>query len=251
MVVADRISVGARRILNEASVPWLDRRGHLRLKVPGLLVDADVPSSLPPQDIRVVDPFSPTGLDVSLALLLDPEAGLSGSEIARRTERSSGRVAEILVALRTRGLVSKDGRPIVPDLFWATADAWEPRWEPLAYRPTPDAHVYRLSGSLGTVSHQAPMLVSADWPPELYVPDERHLRAVVRAIGGSAPREPAALVAVCPSRYGWSVCAPGTPLLDGFPAANHVVVALDLAQDQGRGREVLESWTPNGATRVW
>ena len=30
-----------------------------------------------------------------------------------------------------------------------------------------------------------------------------------------------------------------------------VLVALDLAQDQGRGREALEQWSPSGAIRVW
>ena len=54
---------------------------------------------------------------------------------------------------------------------------------------------------------------------------------------------------MCPSRYGWSVPAQ-LPDHD-FPVANHVVVALDLAQDLGRGREILEGWNPEGHVRVW
>ncbi len=37
----------------------------------------------------------------------------------------------------------------------------------------------------------------------------------------------------------------------GFAVANHIVVALDLAQDRGRGREILEGWDPEGQVRVW
>ena len=37
-----------------------------------------------------------------------------------------------------------------------------------------------------------------------------------------------------------------------WPLAHPLFVALDLAQDVDRGREILSTWTPNeGWTRVW
>jgi hypothetical protein len=36
-----------------------------------------------------------------------------------------------------------------------------------------------------------------------------------------------------------------------WPVVNHVIAALDLAQDQGRGREALAQWDPKGLARVW
>jgi len=33
--------------------------------------------------------------------------------------------------------------------------------------------------------------------------------------------------------------------------ANHIVVALDIAQDQARGLEALDQWQPEGIVRAW
>jgi hypothetical protein len=66
---------------------------------------------------------------------------------------------------------------------------------------------------------------------------------------GLAKDQPApASVALCPSHYGFSVEA---GFNNEFPVANHVVVALDLAQDPGRGQEILTGWNPMGHDRVW
>jgi hypothetical protein len=56
-VVSDRISTEALRILNRVSVAWYDRRGPIRLVLPGLAVDTDVAQLLPPA--RVIDPSYP------------------------------------------------------------------------------------------------------------------------------------------------------------------------------------------------
>ncbi|HXQ59522.1 MAG TPA: hypothetical protein VN799_05470, partial [Acidimicrobiales bacterium] len=39
LVVADRISDVARQRLSDAGVAWLDRRGHLWIRAPGLFVN--------------------------------------------------------------------------------------------------------------------------------------------------------------------------------------------------------------------
>ena len=247
--MADRISTEARRVLAEGQVAWLDRRGHLQLRGPALHIDADVPPLIGPEPTRVADPFVPTGLDVGMALLLEPEKGHRTTEVATLIGRSPGRVSEILAALRDRGLVDRTGRPSIPDLFHEMADAWAPAWRPLGSLPESDSDLYRLSGTLGAVWHQAPVVATVDWPAELYVESQSQLRSVLRSHGMTPGTPSAGRVAVCPSRYGWSVPA-RLPEHD-FPVANHVVIALDLAQDRGRGREILEGWNPEGHVRVW
>jgi hypothetical protein len=59
---------------------------------------------------------------------------------------------------------------------------------------------------------------------------------------------PIARTAVCPSPYGFDRSVDSDL---AWPAVNHVVVALDLAQDRGRGREALDEWEPEGVLRVW
>ncbi len=247
LLVADRISAPARDELNSSGIGWLDRRGHIRMRAPGLVIDADVPPLLSEPTDRVVELFSPTGCDVAIALLLAPTERLGTMELARRTGRSPGRVSELLAAMRSAGLVEPDGRPLMPDLFNALADDWSPRWYRLVAIPPP-APFLRLSGTLGALWHSAPIVATSDWPPEIYVDDRWNLRHVLSSMG-LADDEPAmASVALCPSLYGFSVEA---GMNEGFPVANHVVVALDLAQDPGRGREILDNWTPEGHTRVW
>src|SRR5436190_15120232 len=43
VVVADRITADARLLLTVSGWSWLDLRGHLHLRAPGLLVDTAVP----------------------------------------------------------------------------------------------------------------------------------------------------------------------------------------------------------------
>jgi hypothetical protein len=249
MLVADRISTEARRVLAEGRVAWLDRRGHLQLRGVALRIDADVPPLIGPEPTRVTDPFVPTGLDVGMALLLEPEGAHRTTEVANLIGRSPGRVSEILAALRERGLVDRLGRPSIPDLFDEMADAWAPAWRPLGSLPESDSDLFRLSGTLGAVWQKAPVVTTADWPAELYVESQGELRSVLRSYGVPPGMPSAGRVAVCPSHYGWSVPAE-LPHHD-FPVANHVVVALDLAQDRGRGREILGGWNPEGHLRVW
>ena len=247
VLVADRISTPARHVLSSSGIAWLDRRGHLRLRGPGLLVDSDVPPLVAEPADRVVDLFSPTGCDVAMALLLTPAERLGTMEIARRTGRSPGRTSELLAAMRHAGFVEGTGQPLIPDLFNALADEWSPRWHPLAATPPP-ASMYRLSGTLGAIWHKAPVVVTSDWPPEIYVDDRWNLRHLLSSVGLADEGPAAASVALCPSRYGFSIEA---GISQDFPVANHVVVALDLAQDPGRGREILDAWTPEGHIRVW
>ena len=244
LVVADRLSAAARERLDHAGVGWLDRRGHLRVVAPGLIIDTEVPTTSRPQGRRNGG-LGETGLDVAVTLLADPARGWGVNELARHLGRSPGRVSEVLGSLRDQGLVTPAATPIVPELFWAAADAWRPRWMPLAVAPT-EADQTRLSGSRAAAALGAGIVITGDWPLELYLSDNWSLRNLASAppsgrarfVGATLPA-PAAFNLPSPRRR------------SGFPLAHPVVVALDLAQDRARGREVLEDWHPDGFARVW
>lgn len=248
VVVADRISAVAREELSRSGVSWLDRRGHLWLKAPGVYVNAEVtPSVAPPP--RVVNFLSGTGLDVALALMTAPYQDVGVNELGRRIHRSPGRVSEILSALRSTGLVEGGNRPAVPELFWHVVDRWKPRWQPLsALPPTDGVDRCRLSGTLAGLELGVPLVSGSQGSlPSLYVGKATELSRFVDAY---ARRDrTAAEAAVCPSRF--AVTIRGGAVRDGFPVAHPVVVALDLAQDRARGHEMLEAWNPEGVVRVW
>jgi hypothetical protein len=105
---------------------------------------------------------------------------------------------------------------------------------------------YRLSGTVGALALGAPPAAGTNWP-QLYVANEGDVAAIASAYGPSGGWT-AAEIAVCPSTYALSLAA---AYRGGFPVASAVVVAFDLALDKARGREVLESWTPEGSLRVW
>lgn len=248
VVVADQISKGARAVFRQADIGWLDRRGHLRLSVPGVLIDSDLPEELYERREKRVDPWSPMGLDVAVALLKQPDVAASPVRIARSIgAKSHGRVSAILAELERRFLIAADRKPLAKELFWELASVWSPRWEPLRRSVAPEDGPFKLTGTIGALWHQAPVAADLSYPPDLYVPSRRALRDVLRTFGlqGEDAALPAARSAVCPSRFAWTLAGLSG---DEFPVADQLVVALDLAQDP-RGREILDSWDPDG--RVW
>jgi hypothetical protein len=250
IIVADRISTAAREELSRVGLAWFDRRGHLWVRAPGIFVNAEVPSRSVMPSRRVVSVFRGTGLDVALALLMHPSDPLGVHAVARQIGRSPGRVSEILSELRTQGLVGSDNRPFVPELFWAVVEEWKPRWHPMPQAPPPEPpERFRLSGTLGAVSLDAPVATgpAGAWP-RLYVADDTDLATVVGAYGAPSGWT-GSEIAVCPSRYGFTL--PTTTSRDGFLVANGLIIALDLAQDRARGREILQGWDAQETVRVW
>ena len=250
LVVADRFSPRARALLDQHQINWLDRRGHIRLVLPpGIFIDRDIGPLMVERWGRAANPFTTVGLDVAIALLLEPSERLGVREISRRTASSAGRVSQLIKELREQGLVNRDGTPAIPELFEAVVDAWDPQWVALGRTPPPDPSLH-LSGVLAAIWRGVPLAVTEGSPPEIYVRDKFALRRLVRTYQPDLERtiSPFARVAVCPSPHGFNQ-ATATDL--DFPIVNHVVVALDLAQDQGRGREALEQWNPDGVVRVW
>jgi hypothetical protein len=274
VLVADRVPEVVRAELRSHGWGWLDLRGHLHLAGHGVFVDTDIP----PVKGRAArkNAFSGSaGLEVACALLLEPDVHHGVRDIARRIARSPSTVSEILNAFRRQGLVEGDGLAILPDLFWETVSAWRPRDVPLADLPRPGTGSvnaalqlgfdnveaqpgWALTGTLAAVAYGAPVAAKSNYPPEFYVPTSTILRRAMRLLGVTVDadhRQASVRVApvseVCEHRVdpvGQSWAFSNEP----WPLAHPLFVALDLARDPGRGREILDGWQPPQPwRRVW
>ena len=206
-------------------------------------------------------------MGVALQLLMHPERASGVRDLARAVGCSPSSAHAALSKLRDAALVEPDGRPLVPALFWATADAWHPVRTPVAREPLPgdldidlgfdDAHSgWVVSGNVAAAAWGAPLAVGSASPPDLYVPAMRDLRQATRKLGAASWADRAATVsctgiAAVTSERTMRHQPLATPWLH-WPLAHPVVVALDLAQDRSRGVEILEGWkSPDGYRRVW
>jgi hypothetical protein len=277
VLVADRISEAVRAELRSHGWGWLDLRGHLHLAGHGVFVDADVPPVKGRADRK--DAFSGSaGLEVACALLLEPDIRHGVRDLARRLARSPSTVSEVLHAFRSQGLVGADGVAVLPDLFWETVSAWRPRDVPLSDLPRPgtgsvnaalqlgfdDVEAqpgWALTGTLAAAAYGAPVAARSDYPPEFYVPSPAILRRAMRLLGVAVDADHrrasvrvAPVSAVCEQRIdpsgqqakAWAFTN------EPWPLAHPLFVALDLARDPGRGREILEGWQPPRPwRRVW
>ena len=268
LLAADRIVPAARQILRDAGWSWLDLRGHLRLSAPGVLVDTDVPAAL-----RVAGPVTlfpgKVSLEVACALLRAPERTASVRQLARDLGRSPSSVSAAVNALREAQLVDNDGRPVTPELFWEAAGAWRPATAAIArIAPLGDPAIatalrtsfadpattgWALTDTVAAAAYGAPAGVRADYPPDFYVPDAATARRAETLLGAPASddvRE--ATIKIAPVAQACAHRFPASPQRPGWPLAHPLFVALDLAADPGRGREILEGWDPpHEATRVW
>jgi hypothetical protein len=263
VVVADRISGEARKELASRGWGWVDRRGHVRIWTKGLRIASDIePLRTKETDGRVTAVFPPVGIEVALALLTQPERQWTVSELAGHLGRSAGGVSERLRALREAGLVDRHNSPLIPDLFWELVSPWHQRPVGLGSFPGivgPFPHLswlglpadWVLTDTQAALLLGAPVIASAEGPPDFYVPQPSIVDAAV-AHFGPARGQPAATVR--PIRHaGIYAEEPFQRTPSGIPVAHPVVVALDLAHDRARGREVVEAWdpTPLGVVRVW
>lgn len=268
VVVADRVSAQLAALLQDIGAGWLDRRGHLRLAHAGVLIDTDVPSLLPPSPVRSIpnDPCATSvGREVALELLMNPTEVPSVRGLARTIGRAPSSVSAVLRALRAQVLVDDQRRARTPDLFWALAASWRPQRYCLRGCPDPtdpdddwsyelgctdlDVPGWALGDTVGALAWRIPLLASGDYPPDLYVPDQRALMRAMHHFGEVAVvNSRACTVALAPAP---AVCVRRFPGPGRWPLAHPVVVALDLAGDPGRGSEALDAWHPEDVERVW
>lgn len=270
VVIADRIGKEARRALQDAGWGWLDLRGTLHVQGPGILIHTQVPSAWERSGPR--NPLTaPAGLAVACALLSSPADEQTVRGLARRLNRSPSTVSEILKALKAESLVQTTTNRPTSELFWSVADVWPSKRASLAGVPGPGMRPvnealqlglddvettvgWALTDTLAAVAYGAPVAARADQPADYFVPTDALLRRARTLLGvASAPGEVRATVRVAPVP---EVCARRVDAarwsVEAWPLAAPLFVALDLAQDAGRGREILNDWDPPKAwTRVW
>jgi hypothetical protein len=112
---------------------------------------------------------------------------------------------------------------------------------------------WALSDSAAAAAYGAPLAFRSDQILDFFVPDQSVIRRATTLLGvaDSASHARATVrVAPVPAVVQRRVDHASSPF--EWPLAHPLFVALDLAQDVGRGREILDAWTPDGRwTRVW
>jgi hypothetical protein len=268
VAVGDLITGPARQALRDAGWGWLDRRGHLVLRTKGVHIDADVPADTRPTTgapaTRIV---GTAAISWAVALLLAPQDPPPMREVARRVSLSHSAIVAASKRLKAASLIRADGRPLVPELFWALAEEWHPRPVALAQLPPPaeagtygglgvnlegDGPGWAVAGTVGAVAWGAPVVIGNAYPPDFYVPSAVELRQATLRLGEASRFEVrACTVAVAPTPL---VCAQRFERDSEWKHvcfAHGLFAALDLAQDRARGAEILAGWNPTDFTRVW
>jgi hypothetical protein len=269
LVVGDRVTESARRILTEGGAGYLDLRGRLALRTDRMVISADVPS-ISERAERTDALAGKAGLEVATALLIQPKRSVAVRELARELKRSPSTVSDILAALRRDHLIDDSNVVVGTDLFWRVAERWPARRTLLAQLPMPgDAtliHALRLglddvpntpgwalTDSAAAAAYGAPLGFRSGQVLDFFVPDESVVRRAINLLGTaqSASQARATIrVAPVPSIVRRRVDEENSHM--EWPLAHPVFVALDLAQDVGRGREILAAWTPDSRwSRVW
>jgi hypothetical protein len=251
LVVADRISESATELLRDAGWGWLDAKGRLSLRAPGVVVLTEVPP--PPRSPARGGVIGRRGRVVAYRLLTRPDEKISTTRSELGLAPSS--VSEAMRDLRAAGLITERGAPVLPELFWEMAGAWVSERAWLGTRPDsnearrrgPHEAEWKLSGTKAAAALGAPVVAGRETPLDLYVPGPIALNIAARRYRAADPVAAVASVASAPVSE--VTTTPSTLHVEGWPVSHLVAVALDLAQDQGRGREILESW--EHPDRVW
>jgi DNA-binding transcriptional ArsR family regulator len=270
LVVGDRVTETARKLLLGHRAGYYDLRGHLALRSDSVVIDADVePVSGHGERRNALS--GGVGLEVATALLMAPTAGAAVRELARALGRSASTVSEVLAALRRDGLVDGQHRVEGTRLFWQVADRWPAARVYFAQLPMPGSDTtiskplrlgledaesttgWALTDSAAAAAYGAPLAVRVEQLLDFYVPDQVTVRRATTLLGEAPSRSQARCalrVAPVPAACSHRVDLATNPF--EWPLAYPLFVALDLAQDAGRGQEILEAWTPPDRwTRVW
>ncbi len=268
ILVADQIAAGAKEHLAAADWSWLDRRSELRLYHDGASIEIRLPpGGLRPQPrlrMALAAPASDgpirgrAGISYAAALLLGgAERPPSIRSLARQIGMAPSTVSEAAAHLRAGGYILPTGEPEVPDLFEVLVSVWRPiHIQPVALRPVPqelqrlgpniddlDDTGWAQGGDEAALAWGAPMFLSGD-RPLIWVPDLVTARRAERQLGSASWDDAAGLIAVPPTPL---VCmgrrqAPVDTI--DWPTPHPLYLALDLARDPGRGREILDGWKP-------
>jgi hypothetical protein len=268
VLVADEVSGASRDLLREAGWSYLDRRGRLWLRTDGLIIN-DTEIEPQPRHRRVgasADPLSGRiAVGMSLWMLMHPNRPTGVRAMARELSCSPSTAHDALKGLQAAALVRADNTALIPELFWAVADRWRPERHYVSREPDPGDDIgsldsgepgpnFVISSDVAAAAWGAPVVVHSGQRPDFYVPPTVLNRAV-RFLGSAAVADSGATLSAAPiravSEESFDHPSHSTPWLH-WPLSHPAVVALDLAQDQSRGREILADWeAPPGFVRVW
>ena len=268
ILVGDRITEPAKRAIRESGWGYIDLRGELSLREERLIIQATFePRWTRPSRTRALS--GKVGLEVATRILIDPQRSHPIRELARELDRSPSTVSNVLSTLRRDSYITSDNRLVDTRLFWAVADQWPDDRTYLHEQPTPasvavtralglelDDHNlpgWALTESAAAAAYGAPVAVRSGQTLDFYVPSTVIRRRAQTLLHPSiTPVDAGCSIRVAPVP---TACAPRFNIhvdYGEWPATHPVFVALDLAQDQGRGREILEAWTPDREwSRVW
>jgi hypothetical protein len=244
-------------------------RGHLRIVGHGLFVDTDVPTLK--KTTGRTDPLAGhVGIEVAAHLLLEPDKPATVRGIAGALNRAPSSVSEVLTSMHAASLTDAQRKPVVPELFWELATHWRPDQGDVQAVPTAGDGAtntalkiglddikgtgWALTDTVAAVAYGAPVSIRSDHPRDFYVPDQATLRRALRLLEPAPDHSTrAATIRVAPVPM---ICTQRVDATDWaneiWPLALPLFVALDLAQDPGRGREILDGWTPPEQwRRVW
>jgi hypothetical protein len=260
VLVADRISRDARALLDAAGWGWLDRRGELALRVgDDYLIRSHISPRLGPGRDRARGPIrSRAGVAYLAAALEQPDESPVLRAVARRAGLSHVALSNARASLIEAGLLDDDGRPLESVSFDALAESWTPEVVAVAVAPQPtNAEVlglraddptapgWSLTDTLGAIAWGANITVTADYPPDFYVPTRRDLDRALHLLGRVDDfTARAATVAVAPAPFATD-CRYSTPDTEWL-VTHPLYAALAIARDRARGPELLAAWTPSG-----
>jgi hypothetical protein len=112
---------------------------------------------------------------------------------------------------------------------------------------------WALTDTAAAAAYGAPVAFRAGQRIDFLVPDESVVRRATTLLGAaeSVSKARATIrIAPVPSIVRRRIDLDTGPV--AWPLAHPLFVALDLAQDVGRGREILDAWTPDERwPRVW
>lgn len=267
LVVGGRVTDAARRLLTSNGAGYLDLRGRLAIRTDRLVIDAEI-EPVKQRAARSAALSGRAGLEVATAVLLEPDRPRAVRELARDLGRSPSTVSDVLATLRRDGLLDTDNRLNDTDLFWAVVNSWPTARIPLASLPprgmgplTNPLKLFKgehdvgwaLTDTAAAAAYGAPVAFRSEQVLDFFVPDESIVRRATTLLGAasSAGAAPATIrVAPVPAAVRQRVDLDTSPV--EFLLAHPLFVALDLAQDLGRGREILDAWTPDHPwRRVW
>lgn len=269
LVVADRVTETARTVLTSRRGGYLDLRGRLALRTDRLIIDTAV-EPITERAGRYAALSGKAGLEVATNVLMHPDHPVSVRGLARQLNRSPSTVSEILTALRREDLIDSRNVPTNTDLFWHVAERWPVSRTYLATPPPPGDAIrqrplrlgldtagiepgWALTDTAAAAAYGAPLAFRSGQLLDFFVPDQVVVRRATTLLGATASaRQAGASVRVAPVP---AVVQGRIDLGDNpfqWPLAHPLFVALDLAQDVGRGREILDAWTPDSRwSRVW